>query len=215
MEDEPDINQLVCKTLSAQGFSVRGFYNAGELMFAMQRTLPDALVLDLNLPDADGLEIARQIRASDRTRHVKIVMLTARTGEEDTVKGFELGADDYVKKPFSPREMVARVKRLIREAKGGETPLRAGALSVFPKAREALLNGQKLELSTGEMDVLICLMKHKGYPVRRNTVLSAIGSSGGPRTVDVYIRSIRAKLGEHAAMIKNIRGVGYKIVEDA
>ncbi len=216
LEDEPDINRLIRDALENHGFSTRGFFRADQLLFAMQRRLPDVIVLDLNLPDADGIEVAKQIKSSDRTKHIPIVMITARTQEDDTLRGFDAGADDYIKKPFSPREMVARVKRFARPSQQGEagSVLRIGPITLVPEAMRVLMDGHELELSPGEFSVLHHLIKHAGVPVRRSVLLSQMGSSASPRIIDVYIRNLRAKLGPCARMIKSVRGFGYKIVEE-
>ncbi|MEO0158582.1 MAG: response regulator transcription factor [candidate division WOR-3 bacterium] len=214
LEDEPDINRLVREALEAAGFRTRGFFRADELLFAMQGKIPDLLVIDLMLPDGDGMDLARQLKSTERTSNIPIVILTARTSEADTVLGFEIGADDYIKKPFSPREMVARVKRLLRAKEvPGPGELRHGPLRILPEANKAYVNKTLLRLSPSEFVILLELVKAGGRTVRRTALLSAIGSLGGPRTVDVHIRTLRKKLGKSGRLIETVRGVGYRLTE--
>jgi len=214
LEDEPDINRLVRDALEADGFATRGFVRADELLFAMQKTLPDLLILDLNLPDMDGMEIARQVKSSPRTRAMPLVMLTARVSEEDTLRGFDFGADDYIRKPFSVKEMVARVRRILRPPSPDEGPrsLAFGPVRVVPDANEAFVDEKRLSLSPAEFTIMVELVKSGGRTVRRTALLAAMASSGGPRTIDVYIRNLRVKLGKHGKMIESVRGTGYKLV---
>ncbi|MGC8894794.1 MAG: response regulator [candidate division WOR-3 bacterium] len=216
LEDEPDINMLVRKALESAGFRTKGFLRADELIFVMQSRLPDLLVLDLMLPDGDGMEVARSLKASDRTRGIPIVILTARTGEADTVMGLELGADDYIKKPFSVRELVARIKRLLRERELPKPQEFAhGPLRIIPETNQAFVKRRSLNLTPAEFRILFELVRAYGRIVRRTALLSAIGSEGGPRTVDVHIRAIRKKLGKHSDLIETVRGTGYKLKGDA
>lgn len=212
LEDEPDINRLVRDALESAGFKAQGFLRADELLFVMQGRLPDLLVLDLMLPDGDGMDVARGLKSSERTRDIPIVILTAKTGETDTVLGFELGADDYIKKPFSVREMVARVKRLLRERESARPEeFVFGPLRVVPEANQAYLSGAALALSPSEFIILTELVKARGKTMRRTALLSAIGSEGGPRTVDVHIRTLRRKMGNRGDLVETIRGAGYRL----
>ncbi len=212
LEDEPDINRLVRQALESAGFKTRGFFRGGELLFAMQAKLPDLIVLDLMLPDGDGMEIAKSLKSSERTRDIPLVILTARTGEADTLLGFELGAEDYIKKPFSVQEMVARIKRIFREkGPAGPEEIRMGPFRIIPETGQAYVNRKPLRLSPAEFTILIELIKARGRTVRRTALLAAAGSEGGPRTIDVHIRSIRKKLGRFGELLETVRGTGYRL----
>jgi len=180
----------------------------------MQRKLPDLLILDLMLPDADGMEVARSLKSSERTRDIPIVILTARTGETDTVLGFELGADDYIKKPFSVRELVARVKRLlVPKGPPGPEEFTAGPIRIIPETNEAYLKDKPLKLTPAEFAILLELVKARGRVVRRTALLSAFSSDSNTRTVDVHMRHLRQKLGKFAGLIETVRGTGYRLRE--
>jgi len=187
---------------------------ADEMLFVMQRKLPDLIILDLMLPDGDGMDVARSLKSSERTRHIPIVMLTARTAETDTVLGFELGADDYIKKPFSVREMVARVKRLLMpKALPGPEEFSHGPIRIIPDKNEAYLDDRPLRLTPAEFTILLELVKAGGRVVRRTALLSALSSDGDTRTIDVHMRHLRQKLGSSAALIETVRGTGYRLRE--
>jgi len=212
LEDEPDINRLVRDALESAGFRSRGFFRADELLFAMQGKLPDLLILDLMLPDGDGMDVARNLKSSERTKDIPVVILTARTGETDTLMGFELGADDYIKKPFSVRELVARVRRLL-VAKGlpGPGEFTHGPLRVVPETNQAYARGKPLRLTPVEFTILLELVRAGGRTIRRTALLAATGSTGGPRTIDVHVRGIRKKLGKSGSIVETVRGLGYRL----
>lgn len=212
LEDEPDINRLVREALESSGFKTQGFLRADELLFVMQRKLPDLLILDLMLPDGDGMDLARNLKSSERTEAIPVVILTARTGEMDTLLGFELGADDYIKKPFSVRELVARVKRLLATKEPpGPKEFIYGPLRVVPETNQAYAGKRPLPLTPVEFTILLELVKARGRTVRRSALLSASGSTGSPRTVDVHIRGIRKKLGKFGGLVETVRGTGYRL----
>ncbi len=185
---------------------------ADELLFVMQRKLPDLIILDLMLPDGDGMEVARSLKSSERTSGIPLVIITARTDEADTVLGLELGAEDYIKKPFSVREMVARVKRLFREKEApAPQEIVFGPVRVIPDSNQAYVNDKSLSLTPAEFIILLELVKAGGRTVRRTALLSAIGSTGTPRTIDVHIRSIRKKLNESGELLETVRKTGYRL----
>lgn len=212
LEDEPDINRLVREALESSGFKTQGFLRADELLFVMQRKLPDLLILDLMLPDGDGMDLARNLKSSERTEAIPIVILTARTDEMDTLLGFELGADDYIKKPFSVRELVARVKRLLATKEPpGPKEFIYGPLRVVPETNQAYAGKRPLSLTPVEFTILLELVRAGGRTIRRTALLSVSGSTGGPRTIDVHIRGIRKKLGEFGGLVETVRGTGYRL----
>jgi two-component system phosphate regulon response regulator PhoB/two-component system alkaline phosphatase synthesis response regulator PhoP len=217
VDDEPDIVELVSVHLRKAGYEVRGFGDAGAFFEFIEDRPPDIVLLDLMLPDMDGLEICKSLRGETRWSAVPIIMLTARTGETDRVLGLELGADDYVTKPFSPRELVARVKAVLRRgrAKTDTGKIRIGALLVIdPERYEVTVQGRKVELTPTEFRILRFLASNRGKVFSRDQILDHLWGHEKAvvdRTVDVHIRNLREKLGKAAKLIKNVRGVGYKV----
>jgi two-component system phosphate regulon response regulator PhoB/two-component system alkaline phosphatase synthesis response regulator PhoP len=217
VDDEPDIVELVSLHLEKAGFEVHGFED-GEAFFEwMDDVLPDIVLLDLMLPDMDGLEICRTLRREDRWATVPIIMLTARTGETDKVLGLELGADDYVTKPFSPRELVARVKAVLRRrSRDAEAKkiLIGDTLLINSDRYEVRVQGRKVELTPTEFRILRFLALNRGMVFSRDQILDHLWGHEKAvvdRTVDVHIRNLREKLGRAAKLIKNVRGIGYKV----
>jgi DNA-binding response OmpR family regulator len=214
VEDDPNIADLVELYLRRDGYSVHQAADGETALRAIRERRPQLLVLDLGLPGAvDGLEVCRQVRA---TSDVPIIMVTARDDEIDRVLGFELGADDYVTKPFSPRELVSRVKAVLRRADGparrAPAVLRAGDLEVDTGRREARVGGQPVALATREFDLLQFLCENKGLALSRRQLLDGVWGVdwvGDDRTVDVHVRQLRKKLGD-ALPLDTVWGVGYR-----
>jgi DNA-binding response OmpR family regulator len=179
---------------------------------------PALLVLDLMLPKVDGWEVCRRVRASRTHGDLPIIMLTARDDDVDKIVGLELGADDYLTKPFNPRELVARVKALLRRAgriTTAERPFRAGDVVIYPARREVTVAGGKISLRTKEFDLLSTLIEHKGIVLRREQLLDLVWGfdfAGQTRTVDVHIAHLRDKLKHSQVEIETVWGVGYKLV---
>jgi DNA-binding response OmpR family regulator len=217
VDDEPDIAELVRVHLEKAGFEVRDFQEAERFLEWMDGALPDLVLLDLMLPDLDGLEICRTLRRETRWSSIPIIMLTARTGETDKVLGLELGADDYVTKPFSPRELVARVKAVLRRRSRDFSAdvIRIGStLSIDSDRYEVRVQGRKFELTPTEFRILRFLASNRGRVFSRDQILDHLWGHEKAvvdRTVDVHIRNIREKLGKAAVLIKNVRGIGYKV----
>lgn len=217
VEDEEDIAELVRYHLEREGFHVRVALNGEDALRWVKEEPPALIVLDLMLPDIEGTEICRLIRRMPEPYDLPILMLTARGEEIDRVVGFELGADDYVVKPFSPRELVLRVKAILRRAEGtragGEEQMRAGDLVVDVGAHRAYVKGTPVNLTATEFDLLVFLMRSPGRVHTREGLLNAVWGYdyvGYDRTVDTHIRRLRKKLGEAAAHIETVRGVGYR-----
>jgi DNA-binding response OmpR family regulator len=217
VDDEPDIVELVSLNLQRAGYEVLGFGDAKAFFKSMEKRLPDIVLLDLMLPDMDGLEICKSLRHEARWSSIPVIMLTARSTETDKVLGLELGADDYVTKPFSPRELVARVKAVLRR-KSGEADtqqLKIGSLLVIDSDRyEVRVQGKKIELTPTEFRILRFLVSNRGRVFARDQILDHLWGHEKAvidRTVDVHVRNLREKLGKAASLIKNVRGVGYKI----
>ena len=213
VEDEEDIAALVRAYLERDGFRVLWATRGTEGLAELERNDVRLAILDLQLPDADGLDICRAIRTSSS---LPVVMLTARDEEVDRVTGLELGADDYVTKPFSPRELAARVRAVLRRVEPEETDdrLRAGDVELDRKARTATVAGAEVELTGREFDLLWHLAARPGVVVTRSQLLDRVWGiefPGGTRTVDVHVGQLRRKLGR-PKLIRTVRGTGYKVV---
>jgi DNA-binding response OmpR family regulator len=215
VEDERAIAELVRAYLRRDGFEVVWVRDGEEALRELPRHPVRLVVLDIGLPGIDGFEVCRRVRA--RTE-VPILMLSARDEEVDRVAGLEAGADDYVTKPFSPRELTARVKAILRRAGGSraddeERPLVAADVRLDRAAREVTAGGEPIELTAREFDLLATLLDHRGVVLSRDRLLDLVwegGFAGGTRTVDVHVAQLRAKLGR-PGLVETVRGVGYKV----
>lgn len=219
IEDEKEIRDLLRYNLEKAGYRVATAGDGEEGLRQLFAARPDALVLDLMLPGMNGLEILREVRQEPVTHDLPVLVLTARSAEMDKLLGFEHGADDYLTKPFSPRELVARVKALVRRASpaGLSRALEAGDLRVDVDAREARRHDQRLDLTPREFDLLAFLVRHPGRVLSRDELLRKVWGYdyvGETRTVDVHVRRLRAKLGDAADRIETVLGSGYKFVSD-
>jgi DNA-binding response OmpR family regulator len=217
IEDEKEIRDLVRYNLEKAGFRVAAAADGEQGLQQLFAARPDALVLDLMLPGMNGLEIVRELRAEPLTHDLPVLVLTARSAEMDKLLGFEQGADDYLTKPFSPRELVARVKALLRRTKpSGPGPvIEAGPLRVDLEAHEAHCAGARLDLTPREFDLLAFLARNPGRALSRDELLRKVWGYdyvGETRTVDVHVRRLRAKLGEHHGLISTVLGAGYKLI---
>ena len=221
IEDDPSISRLVTVALVGDGHTVHCYGTGGEGLDAISEHAPHVVLLDLGLPDQDGTEVLRQLRANSTTRDIGIICVTARADEIDRVLGFELGADDYVVKPFSPRELVGRVRALARRlailhAPGpdaGDDVVQIDQLTVDFGRRETLAAGSPLDLTPMERGLIEYLAVNRGLALSRTQILEAVWGHdwlGGSRTVDMHIAQIRRKIGD-AASITTIRGVGYRL----
>jgi DNA-binding response OmpR family regulator len=218
VDDEPDILELVSVHLKKNRFRVREFPDAESFYRFLHSEVPDLVILDLMLPDADGFEVCKYLRKTDKLAAVPIIMLTARVGETDKILGLELGADDYVTKPFSPSELVARVKAVLRRREPRKEAVERidieGIISLDLQRHEVAVKGKKVELTSTEFRILQLLASKQGWVFSRDKILDFLWGNEKTvvdRTVDVHIKHLREKLGTAAKLVKNIRGVGYKL----
>lgn len=221
VDDERDILDLITHHLKREGFTVKPFQNGKDFLLYINSVPPDLVLLDIMLPGTDGLELCRILKGKPSTRSIPIMMITAKSSEADIVVGLELGADDYIVKPFRMRELVARVKSIMRrygESEPEDGALRVGPLSINPSSYEASLGSEKLDLTTTEFRILETLAEKKGKVFTRDQLLKRKTLWGDERlvfdrTIDVHIKNLREKLGASGAMIRTVRGIGYKLEE--
>ncbi len=216
IDDEPDILHLVGLHLKKASYDVREFSDASSFMMSLQVATPDLIILDLMLPDEDGLSICKRLKQDPAFNPIPIIMLTAKTQEHDKVTGLELGADDYVTKPFSPKELIARVKAVLRRAgKTEEVSITIdNMLTIDPERFEVKVYDKPVATTPVEFKILYLLAKDRGRVFTRERILDHLWGNEKAvldRTVDVHIKNLRDKLGEAGHLIRNIRGVGYKL----
>ena len=220
VEDDTSIRELVLYALKTAEFQVMGFENAASFYKRMKEQQPDLILLDIMLPDEDGVSILKKLKSRPDTENIPIIMMTAKSSEYDKVLGLDSGADDYITKPFGVMELISRVKAVIRRSdrsKGsaGEV-LKIGELVLDEQKHEVYARGQAVSLTFKEFELLSYLMKNRGLVLSRDKILNTIWNyeyEGESRTVDVHIGSLRQKLGTCGDFIKTIRGIGYKIEE--
>lgn len=219
LDDEPDIVELVSLHLEKAGFKPEGFLDAEKFLKFLDKTKPELIILDLMLPDVDGFEICKYLKAKEGLSSIPVIMLTAKDEESDKILGLELGADDYVTKPFSPKELVARVKAVLRRQSHGEkvTTITIGESLVLNSEKyEVWVDKKKIPLTSTEFKILKLLASKKGWVFTREQILDNLWGHEKivlDRTIDVHIKNLREKLGKAAHLIKNIRGIGYKLEE--
>ncbi|CUS77046.1 two-component system, OmpR family, alkaline phosphatase synthesis response regulator PhoP [Candidatus Kryptonium thompsonii] len=219
IEDDKDILELIALHVQKAGFKPKKFTDGESFFRYLSTDMPDVLILDLMLPDMDGLEICKVLRSNPSTAKLPIIILTAKIEETDKIVGLELGADDYITKPFSPRELIARVKAVLRRTSEEETTeeeiLKVGDKIVIDVNKmEVYVEGKKVDLTLTEFKILKHLAKKPGWVFSREQLLDAIWGvkkSVIDRTVDVHIKKLRDKLGKAGKLIKSVRGMGYKI----
>ena len=220
VEDDDSIRELVLYTLHTTGFEAEGFRNAADFWQALEKELPQLVLLDIMLPDEDGLHILKRLRAGAETADLPVMMLTAKSSEYDRVVGLDSGADDYMPKPFGMMELVSRVRALLRRAAkpAAEDKLfTAGSLAVDVKRRAVTVDGEPVILTYKEFELLCYLLENRGVVLSRDQILTKIWDynySGETRTVDVHIRTLRQKLGDAGALRETVRGVGYRLAQE-
>jgi two-component system, OmpR family, phosphate regulon response regulator PhoB len=218
VEDEPDIRELLAFHLEREGYHVTRSRTGADALRQVRARPPDLILLDLMLPELGGLDVCRRLRQDPRTASVPIVMLTARGEEVDRILGLELGADDYIVKPFSPKEVVARVRAVLRRAgaRDGAAPVVSGRLVIDPDRHTVRVDAAAIELTPKEFDLLRALAEARGRVLSREFLLDRVWgyASAGEiesRTVDVHVRRLRMKLGDEGQRITTVKGVGYRL----
>lgn len=220
LEDDESIRNFIVYALNNMNLEARGFERPSEFWEAMRQELPRLVLLDIMLPEQDGIEILRLLREKQETAHLPIIMLTAKGTEYDKVLGLDSGADDYIAKPFGTMELVSRIKALLRrtENNGIRECYQLGGLYLEPARHLVRVNGREVTLTLKEFDLLCMLFRNRGVVLTRDRILNEVWGyafDGENRTIDVHIRTLRVKLGECGDLIETVRGVGYKIGGDA
>lgn len=216
LEDDDNIRKLINYSLKSQGFEVQDFALPSAFWSALQTKNPDLLLLDIMLPEEDGISILKKLRSNPKTSTIPVIMLTAKDSEYDVVTGLDSGADDYVTKPFGMMALVSRIKAVLRRYEKSDSHkelLEAGGIKIDENQHTVFAGNQQLFLTVKEFDLLVLLIKNRGNVLTREQLLESVwglSSEIESRTVDVHIRNLRAKLGEYEKNIETIRGVGYK-----
>ena len=218
IEDDDNIRDMIIYALTSAGFQAEGFVCGEEFWKALDPDAPALLLLDIMLPGEDGIAILKSLKESSKHKSIPVVMLTAKGTEYDRITGLDLGADDYITKPFSVLEVISRVRAVLRRCEGAEavdTVLTIGSISLYPNKRNVVAGDTEVALTYKEFELLYYLMLNEGLVLTRNKLLEQVWDfefTGESRTVDMHIRSLRQKLGAHSDVIKTVRNVGYKIV---
>lgn len=223
VEDDPDILELVSYNLGKEGYTVVGASSGEQGLSLLTTANPDLIVLDIMLPGADGLEVLRELKRSASTENIPVIMTTAKSEDSDVVSGLELGADDYVAKPFSPKVLIARIRAVLRRGvekpmgrKAKSEPVVVGGIVLDAARHEVECGGKPIDLSATEFAILEFLMRNPGWVFSRNQIIDAVKGKDYPvteRSVDVQILGLRKKLGERGERIQTVRGVGYRFLE--
>ena len=220
LEDDDSIRKLVSYALESQGFQVKGFAEPKSFWTAVDAALPDLLLLDIMLPDENGVTILRRQRQNSRTKSLPVIMLTAKNTEFDRVEGLDSGADDYISKPFGMMELIARIRAVLRRYEKSEAvkEYQIGLLYLCPDRHEIKVNGTQLDLTYKEFSLLCLFCENKGIVLTRSQLMDKVWgfeAEHESRTLDVHIRMLRAKLGEAGEYIETVRGIGYRMTGDA
>ena len=215
IEDDANIREIEASALKSSGFEVLAFERAQPFFDKLETLLPDLIILDVMLPDENGIDIVKQLRNSSITKSIPVIMVTAKTSELDLVKGLENGADDYVKKPFSVMELISRVKALLRRTLDDDVKkLELDGLVIDKERHEVKVDGRLIELTFKEHELLYYLTINKGIVLRRDQIMERIWGidyEGESRTLDMHIKTLRHKLGDFGSRIRTVRNVGYVI----
>lgn len=215
VEDDESIRDLISYAVKSSGIEIESFKNATEFEKKLSQQIPDLILLDIMLPDKDGIQILRELRTNSATKKIPVIIITAKNLESDKVKGFDLGADDYVTKPFSVLELLSRIKAVLRRSGLlDDNTIEYNGIKIDNAGRQVSVDGQQISLTYKEFELLYSLLKEKGNAVRREVLLNKIWGydyEGETRTLDVHIGSLRHKMGEKGKLIETVRNVGYRI----
>ncbi len=216
VEDDNSIRELVVYTLNSTGYKGKGFSNAEEFWDAMKEKLPELIILDIMLPGEDGISILKKLKSSPTTENIPVMMATAKDSEYDKVVGLDLGADDYLAKPFGMMEMISRVKAILRRSnpKSKATLVSVGKISIDTSKHKVTVDGREIILTLKEYDLLLLLAENPERVFTREQLLASVWQSDAfveTRTVDVHVGTLRTKLGQEGSLIKTVRGVGYRM----
>lgn len=217
VDDEHDLVNLLRYNLQKEGYTVLCAYDGSTALDLVWEKRPDLIVLDLMLPDRSGFDICRQLKEVEQTRKIPIIMLTARSSEQDRVSGFEAGAEDYVLKPFSPKELVLRVKAMLgRTRQSLPNIVRVGRMSIYPDEHRVFIDNQEIQLTHIEFKILLTLARYPNVVKTREQLLEDVWQEGATeildRAVDAHVKRLRAKMGEDRDCIETVRGVGYRLI---
>lgn len=217
LEDDESIRKFVVYALGQTGLEAVGFEKPSDLYLALEKSVPQLILLDIMLPEEDGISVLKKLRRDIKTEKIPIIMLTAKSSEYDKVTGLDSGADDYITKPFGTMELISRIKAVLRRTSGNKSAeLRIGDIVMDTEKHTVTADGQNVALTLKEYSILMLLAENKGKVFTRDSLLSKIWRydyDGENRTVDVHIKSLRTKLGKSGDKIETVRGVGYKISE--
>jgi len=218
-EDDDSIRALVCYALNSAGFDVQGFGEPCKFWLAMEQALPDLILLDIMLPGEDGLSILKKLKSADKTARLPVIMLTAKSAELDRVRGLDMGADDYVTKPFSVLELISRTKALLRRCEEHNSrSLTMGSITLNAAQRQVTVESETVALTYTEFELLHSLILNAGIVLSRDRLMEQIWGLDAElesRTVDMHIKALRRKLGDAGGQIKTVRSVGYKMEVDS
>lgn len=217
LEDDESIRKFVVYALGQTGLEAVGFEKPSDLYLALEKSVPQLILLDVMLPEEDGISVLKKLRRDIKAEKIPIIMLTAKSSEYDKVTGLDSGADDYITKPFGTMELISRIKAVLRRTSGNKSAeLRIGDIVMDTEKHTVTADGQNVALTLKEYSILMLLAENKGKVFTRDSLLSKIWGydyDGENRTVDVHIKSLRTKLGKSGDKIETVRGVGYKILE--
>lgn len=219
VEDDPSIRDLLAYALHKEGYETRLFENGSTLMDAIEEKEPELILLDIMLPGESGLALLKMLKAKPETSNIPVIMLTALGGEFDKVIGLDMGADDYIAKPFSVMELLARIRAVQRRSMSvAQAVVSFEGIEVNTNSRSATIDGEELDLTFKEFELLYHLISHPGMVFSRDTLLEKVwgyGFHGGSRTVDVHVATLRKKLGEKGQLVRTVRNIGYKAGHEA
>ena len=215
VDDEKEIADVIELYLKNEGFEVEKFYTGKDAIVSIEKAAPDMALLDVMLPEEDGISILKKLRTRPDTRKLPIIMLTARSEERDELQGFDLGVDEYISKPFSPKILVARVNAILRRTLGSDAGdvMEAGGITIDKAAHIVKIDGKPIELSYKEFELLTYFVENRGIALSREKILNNVWNYdyfGDARTIDTHVKKLRSKLGEKGEYIKTIWGMGYK-----